>query len=112
MAWRGSFVTEYVYCNKCFEAVKHVMGKAAREHHRLYVHLLPITHNKEGIRFNILAGYIGVSGGWNGEILSLFEVQLQPEIEIGICHKMQIVIFPDTDGKIIHMEPIGVGGPL
>jgi len=84
MSDRGSFVTEYLYCDECFEAVKKVLlDKDAYNHHRIKAYLAGP---------GIIAGFISnVAPG--GELLTMqynvFDEDNAP------CHPVRIAILPE-----------------
>ena len=94
MSERGSFVTEYIYCEDCFEAVK----KVILEHFKpelLWLSKLPI-----------IAGWIG--GSYSGQELSDFGYGIKPEIEKVICHDVRIAVHSEGEGsEIFTIHPGG-----
>jgi len=89
MSNQGSFITEYMYCNKCFEAVKPILlGNEKYICSRVLPgwdgddHLLPI-----------IAGKIG--GLYHLEELHIFESGTIPEMEKVICHKITIAVIAE-----------------
>lgn len=48
MSERGSFITEYIYCDKCFEACKQILLGNTKWLNSLQIHELPIIAGKIG----------------------------------------------------------------
>jgi hypothetical protein len=90
MSERGSFATEYIYCKKCFEAVKIVLTDHALE--------------PTDISGKILAGRIG--GLHSGEELEVFECFIIPDLEKKICHQLRIAVIAEEGEKIFTVIPI------
>ena len=100
MSDRGSFVTDYIYCDKCFSAVKRVLLKSQKHLCSTTVpHLDP--QRKE---FPIVAGKI--SGLFPGEEIVTMETELLPEIEKSICHKVRIAVLAEKGSMIFTAIPI------
>lgn len=89
MSERGSFVTEYIYCEKCFEVVRRILIAHS---------IMPTT-----IRGTIIAGIIG--GLHSGEELEIFECFLIPDIEKEICHPIRIAVLAEEGKKIFTAIP-------
>ncbi len=87
MSERGSFVTEYIYCNKCFEAAKKVL---LNKNKWLCSTTIP---SWEGGELPIIAGKIG--GSFLGEELSTFRDDLIPKLALGLCHDLRLVVLSD-----------------
>lgn len=90
MSQRGSFVTEYLYCAKCFEAVKHVL----LEHDKSLCSVV-VPHwntSKEGAELPIIAGKIGHSFS----AAHAMEFDLAPELARVICHPVRIAVLDDV----------------
>lgn len=99
MSERGSFVTEYVYCGKCFEACRSVL--LGREKY-LCSTTIPSWSPHEG-RLPIIAGKIG--GLYGGEELHSFEFHLIPELEKFLCHTVRIAVLADEGERIFTARP-------
>jgi len=98
MSDRGSFVTEYMYCDKCFEAMKQVLlDKDADSHHRIKAYLAGP---------GIIAGYISNVSPC-GELLTMqynvFNENNAP------CHPVRIAILPEQPeaSTILLVSPEG-----
>lgn len=89
MSERGSFVTEYIYCKKCFEAVRMILIANA---------LMPAN-----ISGKILADRI--SGLYPGEEIEVFENSIIPLIEEKICHPVRIAVLAEDGEKILTAVP-------
>ena len=91
MSERGSFCTEYIYCDKCFEACKQVLLDNTKWLNSLQIHELPI-----------IAGKIG--GMYSGEELIDMENEYIPAIQELMCdkHKIRICVHSDSNGSVIY----------
>ncbi|GAI56669.1 unnamed protein product, partial [marine sediment metagenome] len=70
MSERGSFVTEYMYCDACFEAVK---TKLVRDCKFLRGVVIPMWSGDESrSELPIIAGKVG--GNYSGEERAFFEL--------------------------------------
>ena len=92
MSERGSFVTEYMYCNECFEAAKTVLLKFEKH---LCSFAIP-SWEGDGKELPIIAGKIG--GLYKNEELNTFELELVPALEKVLCKGHGIRIAVLTDG--------------
>lgn len=98
MSERASFVTEYVYCQKCFHSLKwSLVG------HEKYFCSIPIpSWEINGIELPIIAGKVGGLGPGDAFItlLSILE-------EIETCHEVRIAFLGDTDNscKFLIIKP-------
>jgi hypothetical protein len=101
MSERGSFVTEYIYCSKCFEAAKSVL--LGREKY-LCSTIIP-QWDKSGTEIPVIAGKCGA--GWSGGELSLFEDELGPELEALICCEVRIAVLAENGNAIFKFKPGG-----
>lgn len=87
MSERGSFVTEFIYCNKCFEIMKktlcgnhdYIMGKQLEE-------------------FPIIAGK--VRGSYMGNELDIFRFELFFKHN-SPCHAVRMAVIPDSATAVI-----------
>jgi len=82
MSERGSFVTQYFYCEKCFEATKNAMEQNGNVEH--------VTV----INSRILSGKIG--GLWSGEKLFTMNTQIIPDLQYEVCCPVTIGVIPDA----------------
>ena len=101
MSERGSFVTEYIYCSKCFEAAK---GVLLGDHKYLKSVTIPIWSASEDKHdLPIIAGKVG--GLYSSEELDTFEQEFVPQLAEVICHKMRIAVLADTGERIFTVWP-------
>lgn len=91
MSERGSFCTEYIYCEKCLEAVKKVLLRNGKW---LCSVQIPSWEGKKD-PLPIIAGKIG--GTYAGEELHDME-DLVEQLEPGLCHTVRISVMPDDGG--------------
>lgn len=106
MSERGSFVTEYCDCAKCFDAAKAVLLKNDKYFCSI---VIPMWCGNVG-ELPIIAGKIG--GLYSGEELHMFESEILPELERVICHPMRIAVLAENGEKIFTVAPnAGSNGP-
>ena len=101
MSERGSFVTEYFYCSKCFEAVKEVLKGDEKYLKTVQIPMWKGCSQDEHLP--ILAGKIG--GLYSGEELHTFEFEFIPKIAEKICHPIRIAVLVDNGEKIFKIKP-------
>lgn len=87
MSYRGSFVTEYIDCQRCYEAAI----RAFESEVDYQGWLLP-----QGPTRPIIAGF--VKGQYPGEVFLQFEFVVQPLLEEAICHPLRVAML-DGDGN-------------
>jgi hypothetical protein len=101
MSERGSFITEYIYCSKCFQKMKEALC-----HRDKFLCAEPIKHwNEDFDHLNIIGGKIGDSSP-GGEVFTiayhLFNKANAP------CHNARIAVIPDAGNPaIITVFPSG-----
>jgi hypothetical protein len=101
MSERGSFVTEYVYCGKCFEAAKSVL---LGRHKGLCSVVVPHWNlEHEGPEMPIIAGKVGGLGA--GDELLAFEFGLNAEIAKVLCHPMRIAVLAESGERVFTVTP-------
>lgn len=99
MSERGSFVTEYCECEKCFEILKHFMLKQEKF---LCSTLIRSWFSDENLP--IIAGKIGHNYA-GGEIIGFME-DYGDDIEESICHKVRIFVIAESgENKCFCLEP-------
>ena len=120
MSERGSFVTEYVYCSKCFEVVKSVLLGANKYLCSIVLPFHAEGYGDSGKDLPIVAGKIG--GLYAGEELHVMEFELIPQLSKGICHKVRIAVLADNGERVFvaapekgqidtsHQQPHGASG--
>ncbi len=99
MSERGSFVTEYVYCLKCFEAAKGILLKRKKYLCSFVVPSWDI--NETGLP--IIAGKVG--GLYAGEELDKFEQEYIKELALVLCHSLRIAVLAESGEKIFTVKP-------
>ena len=100
MSERGSFVTEYIYCDKCFQAVKKILKGNGKF---LCTVVIPAWKHCDAKELPIIAGKIG--GLYQGEELVEFEFTLIPLIEDVICHPVRIAVLAECGEEIFTVNP-------
>ena len=99
MSDKGSFVTEYIYCEKCFEAAKSILIGQNK-----YLNSATVPHwNPNSEELPIIAGKIG--GLYEGEEIHTFESEFISKLEKVICHNIRIAILAETGEMIITAMP-------
>lgn len=96
MSERGSFVTEYIYCKKCFEVAKSVLLGNEK-----YLCSTTIPHwnsEKEGKELPIIAGKIG--GLYDQEEIDTFEFEFIPKLKEKLCHSLRIAVLAEIGEKV------------
>ena len=84
MSERGSFVTEYCHCNKCFEGLKKVLLQT----NKYICSSVPPSWCSQEIP--IIGGKIG--GSYDGEEIDEFDITLRVLIEQSLCYGHSITI--------------------
>lgn len=92
MSERGSFVTEYIYCQKCFSAAKDVLLGDSK--FLCSQTIISWEVHPQPTEMPIIAGKVGGCGA--GDEVRLFENELIPVLEQKICHDLRIVVIPDS----------------
>lgn len=91
MSERGSFVTQYIYCEKCLAvARKHLIDK---EKYLCSVEI-PSWIDNTSPHLPIIAGKIG--GLYQGEEIHTIAHEIGPKINNEICHSLTIVVIADS----------------
>ena len=103
MSERGSFVTEYIYCLKCFESLEKILLDKQKYLCSVaiptWVENLNLVNQGNRDVLPIIAGKIG--GLWPGEELFTFDYCLRDAIENVICHEVKIAVLADCgEGSI------------
>lgn len=93
MSFRGSFVTEYIYCDECYDKAKEILtGDNSK-----YLCGFPIgTWAKDDKPSPIIAGKIGDTA-MGGEV-NTFDNDFKPKLEAALCHPLKIVFVTECDG--------------
>lgn len=102
MSERGSFCTEYIYCSKCFEALKSYFSSRIGK----YLCGRPVASWEDAsLNLPIIAGKVG--GLRFGEETSTFVYEIIPDLEQLICHQVRIAVIPESgNGEILTANPI------
>ncbi len=100
MSERGSFVTNYIYCERCFEKAKEILVQNDK-----YLKGVTIPHWDESEdELPIIAGKIGGLGP--GDEFLQMEYEIKPLLNSVLCHKMTIAILPENGmNAIINCGP-------
>lgn len=103
MSERGSFVTEYVYCPKCFVAAKSVL---LERHKYLCSITLPSwekIEDDDGHTLPIIAGKIG--GLYPGEELDSINDGFRRDLAPLLCHPLRIAVLAEQGQAIFTIQP-------
>ena len=101
MSQRGSFVTEYIYCNACFEAAKSVL--LARDKSLCSVVVPHWNPEHEGPEMPIIAGKVG--GSWSEA--DELEMDIGEALSKVICHPVRIAVLNEGNApaRTLVVEP-------
>jgi len=89
MSERGSFVTQYIYCPKCFEIVKDVLVDDDK-----YLDSMPIKNQP------IVAGRIG--GLYANEESHAMEFEYGTILNERLCHRVQVAVLCEAGYSNVH----------
>jgi len=97
MSERGSFVTEYIYCQQCFDACREVLC----ENEKYLKGVVIPSWTGEG-NLPIIAGKIG--GTSMGEEFIIMKYELIPEIQEKMCAdcNIRIAVLSDACGTLVY----------
>ena len=93
MSERGSFCTEYIYCDKCLYAVERVVSQQGD----LTAIRIPTMEGGSHL-LPIIAGK--VASTYAGGELQLMEALIE-DLEKELCHPVDIAVLPDAGGARI-----------
>lgn len=134
MSERGSFTTEYIYCRKCFNAIKPILIKDDKHHKGIVIPSwlkLTMTDKIEIYTFrkkwlyktgiDSFISWIGkilpkrrgelpiisgkLGGSWSRQELHDFEYFIVPEIEKVICHSLRVAVLAEEGEEIYFINP-------
>ncbi len=98
MSERGSFVTQYIYCDRCFSAA--------------YDELVVQAHDGQlfmSSQVGSLPIIAGKAGGWGpGDELCHFD-ELVFALSKRICHDMRLVVIAEASGERVYLVRPGGG---
>lgn len=99
MSERGSFVTEYIYCDKCFNACKEVLCENDK-----YLKGIEIPSWEGEGNLPIIAGKIG--GLYANEECNCMEYELIPQIQEKMCpeHKIRIAVMAEQGNALFEFD--------
>lgn len=98
MSERGSFVTGYIYCERCLEAAKGVLLGRDK-----YLCSVQIPSWVEGKLLPIIAGKIGSS--YIGGDLDAMELMVE-QLEQVICHDITISVLGESRDELFHVRAL------
>lgn len=99
MSERGSFVTEWMYCDRCFRCVKEVLEQS--EKHLTGI-AIPWPHDNN-LEMPIVAGRIG--GLYQGEEIDAMKELITDQLEPILCHAVRIAVLSEQDEVILVANP-------
>lgn len=104
MSDRGSFVTEYIYCDECFAAVQRVLCQGAQGP-GLTARPIPTWDARMGAEpsLPIVAGKI--AGLSKREELLVFEYEIAPKLSVAICHPLRVAVIAEHGQCIYQIWP-------
>lgn len=101
MSERGSFVTEYLYCEQCFKAAKKVLSGSDKYFTGIAI---PSWNQDSDVQeLPIIAGKIG--GLYAGEEMDAFEDRITQDLSLVICHSMRVAVIAERGEKIFTINP-------
>jgi hypothetical protein len=99
MSERGSFVSEYVYCQRCFAVVRDILVD-----HEKYLKGVVIPSWANDGDLPIVAGKIG-GLGTNDEFV-MMELELGPQFDDRLCHRVRVAVLADSgESRIFTFGP-------
>lgn len=99
MSERGSFVTQYIYCEKCFQSAKRVLLGREKD---LCSTVIPQWDDSD-TEIPVIAGKVG--SDWIGGGLYMFEQELGPDLEALICHTVRVAVLAKDGEQIFTFTP-------
>lgn len=99
MSERGSFVTEWMYCDRCAQCAKEVLGQS--EKHLTGI-AIPWPHDNN-LEMPIVAGRIG--GLYQGEEIDAMRELIKAHLEPILCHAVRIAVLSEHDEVILVATP-------
>lgn len=101
MSERGSWITEYIYCEETVAALKEYFEAQVCPRKKYFT----VTTNKDVFGNSILAGRIG--GLYMGEEIDCFENEMVPDIEKIIKAPVRICVLAEAGSRIFVIDPAG-----
>lgn len=102
MSERGSFVTEYIYCDKCLESAKKILLDNRKHFRSIVIPGWAFMVDKHELP--IIAGKVG--GLYRGEELDAFDLYLRPHLSKVICHPLRIAVLAESGERIFTINPV------
>ena len=99
MSEHGSFVTQYIHCEQCFEAAHTILLKQNKE----LCSSLIWSWQPAVDPMPIIAGKVGGLG--SGDELITFEFDLNEQLAKLICHPLRIAVLAETGERIFTVVP-------
>lgn len=89
MSERGSFVTEYICCDKCFEAAKQILYQQTKE---LCGQVIDSWTDQNDGKMPIIAGKIGSP---SSEVV-FFEINILPKLQDVVCCDLRVAVISES----------------
>ena len=100
MSERGSFCTEYIYCDKCLAAVQSVLMADPPSKSMSCCRVPSWVATKE---LPIIAGKIG--GTAPGDEIAFFKHEYGPAIARRICHRVIVAVLAENGAAFAVLDP-------
>ena len=99
MSERGSFTTEYIYCDECLKKAKAILLSSTK---MLCSQEIKSWSPDDTLPLPIIAGKVG--GYYMGEELITFML-IAEELEKQLCHPMRIAVLAEEGSEIFNINP-------
>lgn len=100
MSERGSFVTEYIYCEKCADVAKQMLTVKCKW---LCGDSIKTWEGDQSKDLPVVAGKIGALRA--GEELDVFENTIVPELALNLCHPLRVAVLAEQGERIFTVQP-------
>jgi len=101
MSERGSWITEYIYCEDTYTALRKYFEANLCPENKYFT----LSSDEDTFKRSILAGKIG--GLYSGEEIVTFEHEMIPDIKEIIKVPVRICVLAESGSRIFEIEPIG-----
>lgn len=101
MSERGSFVTEYIYCKKCFEAAWEVLNRNEKWMHATIAH----GYGEVKSQTRIISG--GIGGLYPRQEIDDFKYEIIPLLQNVICCPLRMAVLAETGWFLTTIKPKG-----
>ena len=101
MSERGSFVTEYIYCKKCFDAAWEVLNRDGKWLHATIAN----GYGGDKAQTRIISG--GIRGLFPRQEIDDFKHEIIPLLQKVICHPLRMAVLAETGWFLTTIKPKG-----